>query len=182
MSSEVFWYNTDELDKRWDDSKEANTAHEQKKSDIEKTRNISSVAIEWLDFWYQSIQQKSMISENDSIDWLLEQNEQVQLLLSEILSDYKNYIWTDKENLKLLIRQEKTLLEKDGIQEHWEQSNMIQSMYEYMLNNDDQLWFEIFIKLNETLILPSTVCIITTLFLGVSKYQYFANRTPKAWG
>lgn len=137
---------------------------EQDKINVNQTNeNISpdvltTAVSNWkIEFWYpfDAPKDKDLISQlndnaewNDSVDWLLARNEQIQSLLSEVLSDYKNYIWTDKENLKLLIKQEKTIIEKDWLQWHEEQSAMIESMYEYMLTNDNQLWFENFIRSN----------------------------------
>ncbi len=119
--------------------------------------NLSSDAIEWINFWYISNQQKNErlmyqfnqdAEWNNSVEWQLMQNEQIQLLLSEILSDYKNYIWTDKDRLKILINKEKAVLEEQWKQFNEDQSKIIESMYQYMLENDNELWFENFIITN----------------------------------
>ena len=75
---------------------------------------------------------------NDSIEWLLAQNREVQLLLSEIIYDYKNYIWTDKDQLRAMIQNENLHINED-------QSKMIESIYQYMLDNDSMQGFENFI-------------------------------------
>ena len=141
----------------WNAEKQETNLEVKKATTEKESCTLSPDAIKWIDFWYIYIQPKNekLISKlnqdakwNDSIEWHLAQNEQIQLLLSELLSDYKKYIWTDKEKLKLLINQEKALIGKNWLQGNEQQSKMIESIYEYMLENDNELWFENFIMEN----------------------------------
>ena len=135
---------------------EAEVLESQQNNNPEKTKEITNNSYNilpaeqiWnIDFWYASDKPKNqrLVSHlnnsaewNDSIEWRLAQNEQIQLLLSEVLSDYKNYISTDKENLKTLINQENAIIKNEA------QTEMIESMYEYMLTNDNESEFENFI-------------------------------------
>ena len=154
-----------------------NSADSHESSDSNKSMNIvnlSSRALEWLNFWYNSNQQKNerLVSQfsqdaewNSSIEWQLMQNEQVQILLSEVLSDYSNYIWTDKDRLKSLIEQENAILKENGKSLDEEQSNIIESMYQFMVENDNQVWFENFIVSNSI----------------ASIKAYLANHLDKDW-
>ena len=113
---------------------------------------IPSDEIKALNFWLSSNQPKNekLMAKfnqdkiwNDSIEWQLMQNEQVQLLLSDALSDFNKYLWDDKECLRALIEQEIRLLK-----EFWEQGNItdkIDDIYQYLLSNYEQEWFEGFI-------------------------------------
>lgn len=139
----------------WNSSEKQSTNPEFVESTDKK--NLSTEAIEGLTFWYPSNQPKNekLMAQfwqdtewNNSIDWKLMQNEQVQSLLSEILSEYNTYIWNDKQNLMLLINREKAILKESGKQLNEEQSNIIESMYQYMMDNDNQAWFENFILTN----------------------------------
>ena len=127
----------------------------EKEKNVDQPRNLSPEslkspdvktyrdAIKEIKFWITSVlKNEKLVSQlsqnaewNNSIEWLLAQNEQIQLLLSEMLSDYNNYIWTDKEQLKTMIQQEKLQI-PDG------QTQIMESMYEYMLQNDSIQWFE----------------------------------------
>lgn len=120
--------------------------------------SISPDEIVNVNFWwdiYEHNKNKNLMSKldsnsewNSSIEWLLAQNEHVQLLLSEIISDYKKYIWKDKNQLKSLIKNENLHITED-------QSEMIESMYQYMLDNDSMQWFENFIVHNGISIIKS---------------------------
>lgn len=99
-----------------------------------------------IDFWYSSLTPNEELMElinsnlgwDESIDWLLAQNQQIQLLLSDILSDFENYIWSDTDQLNFLLNQEKLQIPKT-------QTQMIESIYDYMLQNNTKQWFERFL-------------------------------------
>lgn len=124
-----------------------------KNQDLNSPKSPEDDFLKWLDLWYREGNQpknEKLVPNfsNNSIEWRLMQNEQIQFLLSEVLSEYKNYIWTDKDRLKILINKEKAILEEQWKQFNEDQSKIIESMYEYMLDNDNETWFENFILTN----------------------------------
>ena len=95
---------------------------------------------------------------NESLTWILAKNKQIQLLLSELLYDYSNYIWSDKERLKQQINQW-------GVS--WTQAEVAGNYYEYLSINDNMEWFLNF--------LVSSDCLDDVLL------PYFSLHNDKNW-
>lgn len=140
---------TDDIQKRdtWETLKQDPEFNEQ---EIVSTFNeVSPDAIKWIDLWYEDIKKNpnfivNLINQyewDNSLTGLLAQNEQIQLLLDDILSDYWNYIKQDETALRRIIQEK-----KNNDPEEW---SMVECFEEYLLNNDSQEWFEQFLLSNK---------------------------------
>jgi hypothetical protein len=115
--------------------------------------SISPEEVNWVDFWYERMKDNSdFISSlnnqyewDKSLTWILAHNEQIQSLLSDILSSYWNYIKQDETLLRRLIEKKKSLEKNGNNAEQWE---IVELFEEYLLNNDSQEWFEQFLLSN----------------------------------
>ncbi len=114
---------------------------------------VSPDEIKELGLWYENLQKnpdfvsklKNQYEWDKSLTWLLANNEQIQLLLDDILSNYWNYIRQDETVLKKVIEKKKNHESNNSIPEQWQ---IVECFEEYLLNNDSQEWFEQFLLSN----------------------------------
>lgn len=146
-SSSIEWWN--DVSQEWTTLENNSSENEKSTENPEKISHyLLSKSVKDITFGYKKSLNKnpkfiSNLKEkyewNESSEWLVANHDQIQTLLSELRSEYWEYIWSDKEKLKKQINEWK-------LWDQWtDKTQMIESYNEYLFNNDTEEWFEEFL-------------------------------------